>query len=147
MHSIIATNWQTHSQILAQIRFQVFIEEQQVPVADEWDGLDETAVHFLAQQNNLPIGCARLLIDMHKGIQHFHIGRVAVLKPYRAQGIGHALMEFILRFCRAQATHPIYLHAQTDRQAFYERLGFIAQGNVFMDAGIPHITMYWQAAE
>lgn len=147
MHSIITTNWQTHSQALAQIRIQVFIEEQQVPVADEWDGLDETATHFLVHQNNQTIGCARLLIDMHKGIPHFHIGRVALLKPYRAQGIGQTLMEFILDFCKTRATHPIYLHAQTDRQAFYERLGFIAQGDVFMDAGIPHITMYWQTAE
>lgn len=147
MYSIITTNWQIHSHTLAQIRTQVFIEEQQVPVTDEWDGLDETATHFLVQQNNLPIGCARLFIDTHHGKTHFHIGRVAILKPYRALGIGQALMDFILRFCSNQAAYPIYLHAQTERQAFYERLGFIARGDVFMDAGIPHITMYWQTTE
>ncbi len=147
MYSITTTDWQAHSHELAGIRTQVFIEEQQVPVADEWDNLDETAIHFLVLQHNQPIGCARLLIDEHKGLQHFHIGRVAVLKPYRAQGIGQALMEFVVGFCNAQANHPIYLHAQTDRKGFYERLGFIAQGDVFLDAGIPHITMYWQIAE
>ncbi len=147
MHSIIITDWQTHSQALAQIRIQVFIEEQQVPVAEEWDGLDETATHFLVIKDTQAIACARLLIDTHQGKVHFHIGRVAVLKPYRAQGIGHALIEFVLKFCRDKADHPVYLHAQTERQRFYEQLGFAARGVVFMDAGIPHITMHWQAAE
>lgn len=147
MHTIIITDWKTHSQALSRIRFHVFIEEQQVPVEDEWDGLDETAIHFLVQTNNQTIGCARLLIDTLNHQTHFHIGRVAIAKPFRAQGIGQQLMEFILDYCAKTAPYPIYLHAQIERRAFYERLGFVAQGAEFMDAGIPHITMYWQSQE
>lgn len=143
----IITDWQTHSQVLSQIRTQVFIEEQKVPVEEEWDGLDERATHFLVQNNTQPVGCARLLIDIHQGKPHFHIGRVAVLKPFRHQGTGKALMEFVLDYCNANAPYPIYLHAQVERKVFYERLGFIISGDVFMDAGIPHITMYWRLAE
>lgn len=147
MQAIIKTDWQTHSRELSQIRQQVFIVEQQVPVEDEWDALDEAAIHFLVIQGGQAIGCARLLIEEIHHQPHFHIGRVALLKPFRNQGHGQALMKFVLAYCTAHAPHSIYLHAQVDRQAFYERLGFVAQGNIFMDAGIPHITMYWQSVE
>ena len=145
MQPIIITDWQTHSHMLSQIRTTVFVEEQKVPIIEEWDGLDESATHFLVQNNNQPVGCARLLIDIHKGSLHFHIGRVAVLKPFRNQNIGKTLMEFILTYCNANASYPVYLHSQVERKTFYERLGFITSGDVFMDAGIPHITMYWQS--
>ncbi len=145
MHTIIMTDWQTHSRQLSAIRAEVFIEEQQVPIEDEWDGLDETAIHFQVQNEYQPIGCARLLIDELNHQKHFHIGRVAVLKPFRAAGVGRELMEFILSYCLKVAPYPIYLHAQIERRAFYERVGFIARGDEFVDAGIPHITMYWQS--
>lgn len=147
MNTIIITNWQTHAQHLAQIRQQVFVQEQQVSAEEEWDGLDNTAIHFLVQDEHQPLGCARLLIDELNHQKHFHIGRVAVLKPFRASGIGRQLMEFILDYCIKTAPYPIYLHAQIERRAFYERLGFTPRGHEFMDAGIPHITMHWQPME
>lgn len=147
MHKIITTTWHTHSTALSDIRTRVFIEEQRVPVNDEWDGLDETAVHFLMQYQGQAIGCARLLIEEYGGEKYFHIGRVALLKAFRAQGLGYQMMEFILDYCRATAPYPIYLHAQIERRTFYERLGFVARGLEFIDAGIPHIAMYWQPTE
>lgn len=144
MPNIIITDWKTHANELSHIRREVFLKEQQVPVEDEWDGKDETAIHFLVQNASNAIGSARLLIDELNQQQHFHIGRVAVLKPFRAQGIGQQLMEFILTYCAKAAPYQIYLHAQTERRTFYERLGFVAQGDVFMDAGIPHISMFLQ---
>ncbi|PUA27085.1 MAG: GNAT family N-acetyltransferase [Cellvibrio sp. 79] len=145
MHTIITTDWKTHSRQLSAIRTDVFVKEQQVPTEDEWDGLDETAIHFLVQDEHQSIGCARLLIDELNYQKHFHIGRVAILKPFRGAGIGQLLMKFVLSYCAKRAPYPVYLHAQIERRAFYERLGFIAQGDEFMDAGIPHITMYWQS--
>lgn len=141
-HSIIQTNWQTHHESLRHIRDVVFIHEQQVPIADEWDDKDETAIHFLvANTQGDAIGCARLLIEENL----LHIGRVAILSEYREHGIGRQLMQFVLAWCAQQ--HPdfkIYLHAQTSRIAFYEHLGFVAQGDIFVDAGIPHIEMWYQ---
>lgn len=143
MYRIIVTNWQTHSHELANIRSEVFLKEQQVPLDDEWDGKDETATHFLVQSDTQAIGCARLLVDELGHKKYFHIGRVALLRPFRAQGLGQQLMEFILAYCAQTAPWPIYLHAQTERRAFYERLGFVARGDEFMDAGIPHISMFF----
>ena len=143
-HTILPTNWQTHSADLINIRTSVFMHEQQVCAADEWDGLDEHAIHFLAlSETGDAVGCARLLSEVSAGNNFYHIGRVAILKPFRNQGIGHQLMQFIIAYCKQKAPHNhIYLHAQTERCHFYEVLGFIAEGNEFIDAGIPHISMH-----
>jgi predicted GNAT family N-acyltransferase len=143
-HQIIISDWQTHQAELTSIRTNVFINEQQVSLAEELDGRDELAIHFLAQTNTgETIGCARLLVEIHNQRQVFHIGRVAILKAYRQQGIGHSLMRFILDYCGNRAAESrIYLHAQIARKSFYEVLGFIAEGEEFMDAGIPHISMF-----
>jgi len=147
--SIQVADWQQYQQVLADIRTRVFVQEQQVSAADEWDGLDESATHFIVQRESGEIvGCARLLREQGTQGQVFHIGRVAILKPFRGQGLGLALMRFILQHCQQLApANPIYLHAQCERQEFYERLGFVAHGDVFMDAGIPHISMWYIATE
>jgi predicted GNAT family N-acyltransferase len=156
---IQVADWQQYQHALADIRNRVFVQEQQVPVADEWDGLDESATHFIVRlESGEIVGCARLLTELlltellltEQGVQDqvFHIGRVAIRKPFRGQGLGLALMRFILQHCQQLApANPIYLHAQCERQAFYEVLGFVVHGEVFMDAGIPHISMWYTATE
>ncbi len=143
--NIILTDWQTHQTDLIKIRTDVFIREQQVPEADEWDTFDASATHFLVcTDNNIAIGCARLLTEPRpQGDAVYHIGRVALLKPFRNQGIGHQLIRTILDYCQQQAPQrEVYLHAQTARRTFYQYLGFTARGTEFMDAGIPHISMW-----
>lgn len=143
-HTIIPTHWQTHQQALREIRERVFVQEQQVPIADEWDDKDETATHFLVTTAaGKAIACARLLVGTNANQNLYHIGRVAVLADYRQQAIGRELMAAVITYCKQE--HPdykIYLHAQTSRQQFYKHLGFAACGEVFMDAGIPHIEMW-----
>jgi predicted GNAT family N-acyltransferase len=142
--TIIPTSWQQHQADLIKIRTDVFMHEQQVCAADEWDGLDEQAIHFLVSSaSGEAIGCARLLRETPGENTLWHIGRVAILKPFRNQGIGHQLMDAVIAYCKKAAPiNRIYLHAQTERRHFYEVLGFIAEGDQFMDAGIPHINMY-----
>jgi predicted GNAT family N-acyltransferase len=144
--NILKTSWQIHRAALSSIRTQVFVDEQHVPIADEWDGLDDTATHFLVMdKNNQPLGCARLLIEEKSGSMQFHIGRVAIIKPSRGQGLGIALMHFIIDYCQELAPgNRIYLHAQCERQGFYKALGFSTEGDIFMDAGIPHISMFYR---
>ena len=138
---IKSTNWERDQPALCMIRRIAFIEEQQVDVADEWDDKDETAIHFLVEAQQKAIACARLLIEGDL----YHIGRVAVLKEYRHQKIGRQLMQFILAWCQQQnPEYKIYLHAQTSRVRFYEYLGFVTEGEVFMDAGIEHIEMWYK---
>ena len=143
-HTILLTNWQRHSAALIHIRTAVFIEEQHISAADEWDALDAQAQHFLVlSAQGAAIGCARLLTETSAGHSLYHIGRVAILGAFRNQGIGHQLMQQVIAYCQRTAPdHRIYLYAQTERRSFYEALNFVAEGDEFMDAGIPHIRMY-----
>jgi predicted GNAT family N-acyltransferase len=119
------------------IRQQVFQLEQDVPAALEFDGKDETAQQFLAYLNGQPVGTARVrLLD-----QTAKVERVAVLSAARGQGIGKAIMAKVLEFLVDAAIPTVQIHAQTRVQDFYEKLGFEPEGEVFTEAGIPHVKM------
>ncbi|MBB5357816.1 putative GNAT family N-acyltransferase [Rhodanobacter sp. ANJX3] len=117
------------------IRQQVFVMEQGVPEARERDGIDPECWHVLARDEaGQPIGCARLSPD-HK------IGRMAVLREWRGQGVGVALLRTLIQRARTLGWSEVALAAQVSAIGFYEREGFIAHGNVFDDAGLPHRAM------
>lgn len=131
---IITTNWAQHSPQLKEIRTAVFIAEQHVPADLEWDEYDTQSIHFLALLNNQPVATARLKPDGQ-------IGRMAVLAKYRNQGIGSQLLRFVLQTAANQNYKNIYLHAQSTAVHFYEKQGFETQGEIFYEAGIPHLHM------
>ena len=119
------------------IRRKVFCEEQNVPEAEEMDDLDAEAWHFLAFVNGVPAGTARLV---QKG-GAAKIGRVAVLPDYRSRGVGHHLMDAAMHAAAELKLDPMILDSQVDAIPFYEQFGFVAEGVVFDDAGIPHRRM------
>ena len=128
--------WSSSSKILSNIRFKVFVEEQQVPPTLELDGLDETAVHILAESpEGTPVGTARLLLNGQ-------IGRMAVLKNYRRKGIGRLLLRSAISIAQSRKYKEVFLHAQLHAMSFYEENGFIARGENFEDAGITHREMF-----
>lgn len=127
-------SWAELGELAGEIRRVVFIDEQCVPLAEEWDGRDDACLHFLAWRGEAALGTARLLPDGH-------IGRVAVLRDARGLGIGAALMEAAIDSARRLGHAQVELAAQTHALAFYENLGFVAFGEIFMDAGIPHRNM------
>lgn len=122
-----------------EIRTRVFVDEQNVPIEEELDAYDELAKHFLAEiavaEIPLVVGTARL-IEKENGVAK--IGRVAVLAEYRRQGIGALLMHYIEAYAREQGFSRLILDAQLHALAFYMRLGYIAEGDIFLDAGIEH---------
>ena len=120
------------------LRRRVFIEEQQVPEAEEVDGRDTEALHILAKKDAEAIGCARILLIGDTG----KIGRVCVLSDYRGQGIGVALIKMALQVLRDQpGITTAKLGSQTHAIGFYEKLGFRAVGPEYLDAGIAHRDM------
>lgn len=132
---IQAVSWQTHAIQLKAVRGQVFVQEQQVPLELEWDGLDEAAQHLLALNNTGEvIGCARLLGDGS-------IGRMAVLKPWRGLGVGSALLNKAVAVYRQQNIQDVTLSAQIHAVPFYEKAGFEVCGEPYLDANILHVDM------
>ncbi|MGP1716474.1 MAG: GNAT family N-acetyltransferase [Methylophilus sp.] len=116
------------------IRQRVFIEEQQVPIALEWDVSDQTALHLLALTDSQPAGCARVLTDGH-------IGRMAVLAPWRGKGVGEALLHEAVQVCRQLEVTHARLSAQTHAIDFYARAGFVVCSAPYLDANIMHVDM------
>ena len=119
------------------IRKTVFVEEQAVPLELELDEYDDTATHFLLRDSETPLATARLL-DKH-GLAK--IGRVAVLKEARGRGLGLLLMQAVLDEARRRGFTESVLDSQTYATPFYARVGFVAEGEEFDDAGIPHFLM------
>lgn len=127
--------WRTSHFALHAVRRTVFIEEQQVPEALEWDDDDEQSRHVIALSvHGEPIGTGRLLPDGH-------IGRMAVLREWRGKGVGSAILRALLDLARQDGLHTIRLNAQTHALGFYARHGFSVVGDEFMEAGIPHREM------
>lgn len=125
-------HWPEEQPALRQVRETVFVAEQGVPIELEWDAGDTRAVHLLARdEDGQPVGTGRLLPDGH-------IGRMAVLKGWRGQGIGSALLNALVDLARQQGLNSVRLNAQCSALGFYRRHGFVAVGEVFDDAGIPH---------
>lgn len=117
------------------IRRAVFIEEQNIPEAEEWDSHDATCLHLLARGADGPAGTARLI-----GVgQVAKIGRVAVLPAFRGTGLGRAIMEAAITHAQDRGARTAQLDAQVAVIGFYESLGFTAHGALFDDgSGILH---------
>lgn len=120
------------------VRRAVFIQEQRVPEELEWDEADASALHVLALDGDShAIGTGRLLQAHGMG----HIGRMAVLREWRGQGVGTAILNALIATARERGLTEVVLNAQTHALGFYARSGFAAEGDEFPDAGIPHRRM------
>lgn len=121
------------------IRRRVFVVEQGIGEALEFDARDDEARHLLASVDGEPAGTLR--IRLLEGGRVAKIERVAVLPAQRRHRVGRALMVAALDLARARGASEARVHAQTVVTAFYAGLGFVATGAVFEEDGIPHIAM------
>ena len=119
------------------LRRTVFIDEQGVTEAEEWDGRDAEAMHLLGWIDDRAVATARIFLEGETG----KIGRVCVLAEARGTGAGAAIMRGAIAALRDQGARYAKLSAQTHALPFYEKLGFVAYGPEYPDAGIPHRDM------
>lgn len=142
--SVITTPQQMQQAL--EVRRRVFIEEQQVPEEEEIDEHDlpkawgRTAVHVVGRLHGRSVATARLILDTEPGALP-HIGRVSVLRDFRSLGYGRTIMVALHEEARERGFTGVTLAAQLHAIPFYERLGYVARGPVFLDAGIEHRDM------
>ena len=134
MYQVKHGRWDQLQQDAKLIRTQVFICEQGITEADEWDDQDLISQHFVIYDQDQPIATARLL-------ENNSVGRVAVLKAYRGQGLGQMIMLEIISYAQKQRRSVLTLSSQVHAISFYKKLGFTVQGNSYDECGIPHIEM------
>jgi predicted GNAT family N-acyltransferase len=135
---ILIKSWLNGKEEAYTIRKRVFINEQGVPEEMELDEHDPLAQHALAYLNSECIGTARL-VNLPGNLGR--IGRMAVLPMHRKQGVGGKLLCALLELSKSQGITKLELHAQLSAIAFYEQYGFIAQGDIYDEAGIAHRDM------
>jgi predicted GNAT family N-acyltransferase len=130
-----AIDYTTGLDELRRVRETVFVQEQQVPLEEEWDALDPLCQHVIARDaSGQPIGTGRLTPERK-------IGRMAVLSEWRGRGVGEAMLLALLDQARLKRWPEISLHAQVNAEAFYARHGFLPYGERFQEAGIEHQSM------
>lgn len=134
MDQVVSGAWDQLQHDAMLVREQVFIQEQQIAAEDEWDEQDAVSLHLVIYREGQAIATARLLND-------HSVGRVAVLKAYRGQGLGQLIMQQIIALAQQQQRPQLHLSAQTHALDFYQQLGFLQQGEVYLECNIPHIHM------
>lgn len=125
-------------QICIDLRMEVFVAEQGIPVEEEIDSYDEAASHYLAYLQDTPVGTARIIWTD----QTAKIGRICLLKSARGTGLGAALVGHAIDVARNRSgVTRAELGAQCYAIGFYEKLGFAVIGPIYDDAGIDHRDM------
>lgn len=117
------------------IRGTVFVDEQKFQ--NEFDDTDNFATHIVMYLDNQPVGCCRL----YKQEDEYHVGRIAVLKPYRGKGYGEKILLKAESVAKEEGADCIKLSAQVRASGFYEKLGYKKYGDVYFDEYCEHIAM------
>ena len=132
--------WQQAEEIALAIRIEIFVKEQGVPLDLEQDEYDLKARHALLWVDGQAIGTGRVF-EKDNDSKVFFIGRLCILNRYRGAGIGEYLMKTLIEYAKKQGAVECCIHAQSMSQLFYKKLGFIAEQEIFMEAGIEHVLM------
>jgi predicted GNAT family N-acyltransferase len=136
-HDVRFGDWTQLQDDAKPIRMEVFVQEQNVPAELEMDDNDAVCLHAVAYNaQGQAVGTGRLLPDGH-------IGRMAVRRTARGTGVGGALLRGLMAQAQARGDEKVMLSAQTHAAEFYLAHGFAADGDVFVEAGIPHIAMHY----
>lgn len=118
------------------VRKTVFVEGQGVSEAIDIDGKDTSCAHLLLLRKNEAVGTLRI----RKTEEGTKLERIAVLSNHRGKQYGHLLVSTAL----ALVSGRVYIHAQTESKDFYHKVGFVIQDpTIYLEAGIPHVTMVW----
>lgn len=141
-YTIIQVQSEQEMQQAFAVRQEVFVIEQQVPIEIELDEFDHvpTTIHLLAiDEQGRAVGTARFRPYTDEGV--CKVERVAVLATERNTGLGNLIMEEIHRLASRAGYHTAKLNAQIQACSFYERLGYVSEGDIFLEADIEHIAM------
>jgi predicted GNAT family N-acyltransferase len=132
-----STQMNEHAQAL-KIRRRVFIDEQRVPEAIEIDEHESSCTHFLIYDEDEAVGTARLRVKE----PWIKFERIAVLEQTRGKGVGRELVEKMMAHAKVHFPHLMpMMNSQLSAEGFYRKLGWVSEGEIFFEAGIPHVQM------
>lgn len=125
---------------LLALRSEVFVVEQHCFYLDQ-DGKDLIALHLMGMEDNKLVAYLRLFLPTETE-NYLVFGRVLTPNSVRSKGYGKKLIQELIHYCDVHYPNmTIKCSAQHYLTKFYEGFGFVAYGDVYDDAGIPHISM------
>lgn len=119
------------------IRQKVFVEEQKFQ--NEFDDIDDTCTHLLLFHDDKAVATARMFTK-DNGKSYF-LGRIAVLKEYRGKHLGSLIVNSMCETAKKLGATKCTLSAQCRVKEFYNSVGFVEQGEEYLDEYCPHILM------
>ncbi|MEZ2720781.1 GNAT family N-acetyltransferase [Paenalcaligenes hominis] len=127
--------WSDLKQDATAVRFEVFVQEQNVPAEIELDEFDPFCIHAVVYGSlGEPVATGRLLPNAH-------IGRMAVKASYRGQGLGGQVLMTLMQEAKKRGDSTVFLSAQLQALGFYKTFGFQPFGEIYQDANIDHRMM------
>ena len=128
---------------ILKLRSEVFVVEQNC-VYQDLDGKDEYAIHLFYKKENEIIAYTRIFKKGDYYKENPSIGRVVVTKKERGKELGKRIMrESILYIKNNYNNKSIELSAQKYLDKFYRELDFYAEGEDYLEDGIPHQRMFY----
>ena len=141
-YTVTEGSWAELGDGATQLRVEVFVHEQCVPIEMECDTADSDAIHAVARNHLGQVLATGRLLTPSPGIGK--IGRMAVKRVMRGSGLGRVMLDTLSSAAARRGDREIVLHAQRSAEGFYQRAGFVCRGEPFEEAGIPHIEMFRQ---
>lgn len=120
------------------VRRKVFVEEQKYPESEEFDDYDNHCPHLVIFDDDKPVATGRIFIIDNNVAK---LGRIAVLKEYRGYHLGADIVKGLIEKAKQMKADSMYISAQTYAVPFYEKFGFKAYGDEYLDIHIPHYDM------
>lgn len=124
-----------HEDVLM-IRTVVFVEEQDFK--EEFDDIDNHCTFLVMYDGVKPVAMCRYF-PVEEGV--YAIGRIAVIKEYRGRNIGSEIVKEAERQVKKLGAKQAVLSAQTRAREFYEKLGYVGEGEYYYEEWCEHIKM------
>lgn len=126
---------------ILKLRTDIFVVEQNCPYP-EIDGRDQEAIHFYASYNKVVIAYCRIFLPGSLYSKEASIGRIAVVKDYRGNNLGHIIVDKSLQIIEKKVGKTdVKISAQAYLKKFYEDHGFKTISEEYVWDGIPHFDL------
>lgn len=131
---------------VVKIRTDVFVIEQDFK--EEFDDIDNNCTFLVMYDEEKPVAMCRFFSESLKSRekeenceQVYVIGRIVVIKEYRNKGLGSFIVKEAEKRVRELGAKQVVLSAQTRAREFYEKLGYVGEGECYYEEWCEHIKM------
>jgi len=126
---------------ILRLRSEVFVVEQEC-IYQDIDNKDKKAVHIFLKEKNEIIAYSRVFKEKEY-FENPSIGRVVVANKRRMYGVGKKIMNISIDYIKQNIkAKSIEISAQKYLKKFYSNLGFVQQGDEYLEDNIPHLRMF-----